>query len=708
MARCGSLPYTSRSPLVLFLSEVEGGSPIEMVREGNRTEKTTAMEYEDFEIRLETAGSESCCARVVSSPAGPGRRQFGLPKLRSAVEALRTELRHRRETAHAKDRHRDPPREVDAEETTELLSEKGREVGQGLFDAVFADEVLDLYFRSLDVLGEEPDRGLRIKLSFDPTSPTDLSLCGLPWELLYRAATRESPALSHRTPVVRHLVLRTRCRRPPFEPPLRILVVSSNPSGTQHLELQQELAAIEAAAGGRPGIEVVAVQSPTPQGLRDALEKAPFHYLHFMGHGSFEGAVGKGHLVLETHEGGLERVSGEDFVTLLRDHTSLRLVVLNACLTAAMGSQPGPDPFAGVATALMMAEIPMVLGMQFPIPDSTAITFSRSFYKLLLSGDSVDAAVVEARHAVRNEALSSSSFEWAIPVLFTQLPGFPEEPPWPVERLRVRRALEGLSPERFKKVRRRIEPRDQPSFGVDVEENVRKEQQRERAERLMNLAIERGEASWIALQESALAVRSPFTPFKGTFRSWKRHPVNGWNLARDLLVGFGRGIVTLRDAPKDLQEAVFLIWDGPRFHDGEFCARLWLPTLGNGGTAGLLLGDREWGGLVLGLLRSTSTGVCAEIHQQESLGWRSLISRKLLNPAGDRGWHRVALRRIGEEVELGIGAEDPVSARLHAELPAGHPGIVRFGGTAVDARDLLLTVFEREGTCPVARAKGVC
>lgn len=696
--RCEPGTYTSRSHSVFFQSEMQKDRP---TPPHGRRERATEMEYEDFEIRLESADGETCCARVVSSPAGTGRREFPRPGLKGELVGLRTVLERGRDRAGA----REQPRELDTDGTVESLATRSHEVGRGLFDAVFADEILELYLQSLKVVSEEQERGLRIKLSFDPSSPTGLSLCGLPWELLYRSATRESPALSRRTPVVRHLILRTGTRRPPFQPPLRILVVGSNPSGTRRLGLREELAAIEAAAAGRPGVEVVAVQSPTPQGLREALGKAPCHYLHFMGHGSFERSVGRGQLLLETDEGGLERLGSEDFVTLLRDHTSLRLVVLNACLTAAVDSQLAPDPFAGVATALMMAEIPTVVGMLLPIPDSTAITFSKALYEHLLAGCSVDAAVVEARHAVRNETLSSPLFEWAIPVVYTQLPGFPEEPPWPVERLRVRRALEALSPARFEQVRRRIDAGEERSSGNGVEGDgiamgpgagkVSSARSRESAERLVDLAIERGDSCWLDLQESALAMRSPLAIFEGSFRGWRRQPVNGWDLARDLLVGSGRGVATFPGAPPDLREAASLVWEGPRFRDGELRARLGMPTLGLGGTAGLLLGDPEWGGLVLGLLRSTASGACAEIHQQESLGWRTLISRELTDLAGDDGWHRVALNRSRRHVELRIDDEEPVAARLGAEVPAGHPGLVRFGGTTVEARDLLLTVVGR-------------
>jgi hypothetical protein len=74
------------------------------------------------------------------------------------------------------------------------------------------------------------------------------------------------------------------------------------------------------------------------------------------------------------------------------------------------------DPFAGVASALVMAGVPAVIAMQFPISDAAAIEFAGTFYPRLVDGFPVEAAVAEGRKALRTA--DTKSWEWATPVLF--------------------------------------------------------------------------------------------------------------------------------------------------------------------------------------------------------------------------------------------------------------------------------------------------
>jgi ribosomal protein L32 len=69
---------------------------------------------------------------------------------------------------------------------------------------------------------------------------------------------------------------------------------------------------------------------------------------------------------------------------------------------------------------MVMAGIPAVVAMQFPISDEAAILFSGTFYPLLAQGDPVDVAVAEGRRAIRLG--NSSTMEWGTPVLFMRAP----------------------------------------------------------------------------------------------------------------------------------------------------------------------------------------------------------------------------------------------------------------------------------------------
>jgi tetratricopeptide (TPR) repeat protein len=96
---------------------------------------------------------------------------------------------------------------------------------------------------------------------------------------------------------------------------------------------------------------------------------------------------------------------------MLRDHSSLRLAVLNACEA---GRTDPADPFAGVADTLVRRGIPAVVAMQFEVTDHAAVEFAPALYGALAAGRTVDAAVAEARKAM----YTVSPLEWATPVLY--------------------------------------------------------------------------------------------------------------------------------------------------------------------------------------------------------------------------------------------------------------------------------------------------
>src|SRR3712207_768859 len=57
--------------------------------------------------------------------------------------------------------------------------------------------------------------------------------------------------------------------------------------------------------------------------------------------------------------------------------------------------------------------------MQFEITDDAAITFAHTLYEAVADGYHLDAAMAEARNAVRDEP---NPVEWATPVLYLRAP----------------------------------------------------------------------------------------------------------------------------------------------------------------------------------------------------------------------------------------------------------------------------------------------
>ncbi|MGH7484574.1 MAG: CHAT domain-containing protein, partial [bacterium] len=231
------------------------------------------MRYEGFSLRIEPS-AEGSYSVSVRSPQGEGRGTFQAP---------RTGELSRAEPTPGPDR---VGGSRDLITTLSTLEAPGRDVGKELFRALFRDEVASLFHASLGSL-QGRHHGLRIDIAIDPRRPESAAFQKLPWELLCRPETEDFLCLSRRTPVVRSLEAH-RERRPAITRPrkLRILAVAASPADGPALAVARERANLEAAwKGQEKRVEIVFLDRGGVEELRDALLAAPFHILHFMGHG---------------------------------------------------------------------------------------------------------------------------------------------------------------------------------------------------------------------------------------------------------------------------------------------------------------------------------------------------------------------------------------------------------------------------------------
>lgn len=378
----------------------------------------SVMKYEDFVIQIGPDIGGGYSVNVVKSPAGEGAGTFRPPfdgaELGQVLQGLSRSLSRSHTEAASEDRHVTPDNAWEEERFAP------REVGAALFRSLFTGKVRSLYDQSLGSTAAVPGRGLRIQLKLNPEHPDLARLYSLPWELLYRPDTQDFLSLSRMSPVVRYLDVSRPTSPLPLPSPLRILVVIASPRGLPALDLQREKRNIEAAWGRHKEVEVVFLPEATPGAIREELLDTQFHVLHFMGHGGFDPRSGEGVLFFAGPNGASLPVSGQALASKLKDFRSLRLVFLNACDTARTSGDKVVNPFAGVASALVLGGMPAVLAMQFPISDLAAISFSKAFYQRLAAGDPVDTAVAEGRQAVHST--DSGSVEWATPVLFLRTP----------------------------------------------------------------------------------------------------------------------------------------------------------------------------------------------------------------------------------------------------------------------------------------------
>ncbi|MEI6417841.1 MAG: CHAT domain-containing protein [Sphingomonadales bacterium] len=285
------------------------------------------------------------------------------------------------------------------------------DIGRQLFNALFQGSVAEVLARTEGVALGQRDSGVRIRLSFDLTQAGIAEVSALPWELLRKPDETQPLLVSTQTVLVRGLEGPKPIMLRPLNPPLRVLLIQSNPEGTGALKLSAESLNISKSLARLPNVVVDEVE-PVAETILDKLADEAYHVIHYMGHGDFEADRG-GMLLLEKADGSPDLVSAAKFASWLSDEP-LRLVFLNACETGTTPQFAGPHPFSGVAAALVANGVPAVVAMQFPITDTSALAFSRTFYERIAKGDPVDMAVAQGRKALFDDV----DTEWATPVLY--------------------------------------------------------------------------------------------------------------------------------------------------------------------------------------------------------------------------------------------------------------------------------------------------
>lgn len=287
-----------------------------------------------------------------------------------------------------------------------------RRLGGMLYEALFTGGVRGLFAAARDAVDDGGQ--LRLVLQVEPPE-----LASLPWEFLFDPD--EGDYLCVATPLIRRLPLPRPVPPLPVAPPLRVLAMAARPGdrGALAVDTEHDLLRGALAPLGEAGrIELGWVAGQTWRALRDAIrDDGPWHVLHFIGHGGFDRETGEGELTLADETGRAFSLRASDLVLLLKNHRSLRLVVLNACDT---GRGSALEPFSSVAGALLRTGIPAVLAMQSKITDTAAIEFSRTFYAGIAQRRPVDVAVTDARQAIRIEI--PGTLEWGTPVLYLRSP----------------------------------------------------------------------------------------------------------------------------------------------------------------------------------------------------------------------------------------------------------------------------------------------
>lgn len=351
--------------------------------------------YETFDVHVSGTRSQGYTARVIASPVGEYSHTFELPFSELALESFIVDMSRN-----------------DADGVERAV--RAESFGSELFETLFDGEMRGMFRASLNTVAASGS-GLRLRLRLAEAP----DLADVPWEYLHDRRAGSFLALSTASPVVRYLELPHPPKPISVTAPLRALVVVSSPSGFEALDTEAEWARLleattELRSQGR--IELVRSETATLEALQGALQQGQYHVFHFIGHGDFERAEGRGALLFETELGEPRAVNSDELAVLMGNHRPLQLAILNACEGARSSST---DPFSGLAQGLIQRGLPAAIAMQFEISDAAAVDFARELYRSMSSGEPIDEAVTSARISLYS---GGNATEWATPVLFMRSP----------------------------------------------------------------------------------------------------------------------------------------------------------------------------------------------------------------------------------------------------------------------------------------------
>jgi hypothetical protein len=283
------------------------------------------------------------------------------------------------------------------------------ELGGILFRALFRSDIKEVYARSQGRLGAE--QGLRLRFDLDPAQT---EVAGLPWEFLYDPD--QGPLALLDAPIVRYLP--QQAPTPTLAAPLPLKVLVTGAKTPPEPEVERELAEVRDALAelADAGLVTIQVEEHLTQAILQRRLREGFHIWHFIGHGGWSRDGRSGTLLFEDGTGSSKSVSAAE-LNILLNRSGLRLVVLDACNTASLTTQP----YRSVAPALVRAQIPAVIAMQFTAPQEATRPFAGEFYRALAEGFPLDACVTEGRKAVVG-ASGLRNPDWGIPVVYTRAP----------------------------------------------------------------------------------------------------------------------------------------------------------------------------------------------------------------------------------------------------------------------------------------------
>jgi len=316
------------------------------------------------------------------------------------------------------------------------------EIGKRLYTAVFGNPMATSIVQAWRL---QPG-GAQRQISILSDIPHALSL---PWELLHNEQgflvlrTQKPVSILRRLPQSELPAFSL-----PFEPPLRVLLVTARPEGTGFVDprsIARELLDEVEEQVEKGTIAVEFLRPPTLPALRARLSNSELpqvHILHFDGHGTFNEQINEenghhfsdgkqGMLAFENDEGILDLVKADDVAQVLQQ-SGMRLAVLTACQSAMSSAD---DAFNSVAARLIQGGVNAVIAMSASVLVASATSYVEAFYRELAASIPAPVAHERARQALHDnprrhlhrrrpdeEGIPIELRDWWLPHFYQQRP----------------------------------------------------------------------------------------------------------------------------------------------------------------------------------------------------------------------------------------------------------------------------------------------
>jgi CHAT domain len=283
-------------------------------------------------------------------------------------------------------------------------------LGEHLFATLFAGSV-ETEFRKLYAEAKARGDPLSVRLSFEEGAD---EIAALPWEYLFApiADTGEAGFFLSAEVVLglsRYFPLDKPVRPKPDSGPLRVLLLVSKPTNLKMKEVEQ--GDLETAINVSGKVKLHASSDATRTGLIDTIRKHQPHVLHVVGQGR---SATRAEIALVGPDGTADWVEENTFADVVTGTDwRPRVVVLHLWESNSEEGETGLS-FERLAPVLVRAQIPAVVAMRHPLVRGGGFEFSKHFYQWLAKGETVEAAVHQARWML---SMSATPFSLGAPIL---------------------------------------------------------------------------------------------------------------------------------------------------------------------------------------------------------------------------------------------------------------------------------------------------